>query len=125
MQSHQRDLSPLLVSIGIADQSSVIQKLIEGFAAVFRIHRGVDQFVNVLNPRKSFRRIFFFKKPDVSSAVDQEFQNLGNVGGTAWSAKAFDGLVRQLFVLGWVSRPVRSGVEGPVRRASASRPRSR
>ena len=34
VQGHQRDLGALVISISIADQGGVVEKLIEGFAAV-------------------------------------------------------------------------------------------
>ena len=43
MQSHQRDLRTFVVGIGIADQGRMVEKLIEHFAAVFGVHRRVDQ----------------------------------------------------------------------------------
>src|SRR6266852_2988699 len=90
MQSHQRDLRPFIVGISIAYQRGMIEKLIEGFTAIFRIHGRVDQFVQVLNPRVSLGSVLCFELLDISSAINQKFQKLRGVRGCARGAKAFD-----------------------------------
>ena len=80
VQGHQRDLGALVVSIGIADQRGVVEKLIESFAAVARIHGGVHQFAQILHAGVGLRRVFLLEQLDVTGAVDEKFQNLGGTG---------------------------------------------
>ena len=35
MQSHQRDLRPLIVGIGVADQGGMVEKLVQCLTAIF------------------------------------------------------------------------------------------
>ena len=93
VQRHQRDLRALVVLIGVADQCSVIEKLIERLAAIARVHGRIHQFAQVLDARESFRRVFFFELLDVSRAVDQEFKKLSRIRGRARSTKALDGFI--------------------------------
>src|SRR5437763_3503221 len=81
----------------------MIEKLIESFAAIFRIHGGVDQFANVFNSRVSFRRVLGFQDFYISGAVDQKFKEFGNVGRLSGSAKTFDrgGIVTVLRRIGF------------------------
>ena len=88
MQRHQRDLGAFVVGISIAHQRRMIEKLIESLAAIARIHGGIHQFAQVLDPRVSLGRVFFFKLLDVTGAVDKEFQNFRRIGRAAGSAKA-------------------------------------
>src|SRR5260370_36940366 len=88
MQSHQRNLRPLIVGVGVTHQRSVVQKLVESFAAIFRIHRRVDQFVQILNPRISLRSVLGFELLNITRAVNQEFQKLSRVRGGSRSTKS-------------------------------------
>ena len=81
MQRHQRDLRPLVISVGVADQGRMIQELRQRFAAVARIGRRVDQFTQVFDAGVRLRRIFFFEYLDVSSAIQQKLEQLGSAGG--------------------------------------------
>ena len=72
MQAHERDLRTLVVVIGIADERGVIEELVEGFAAVARVHGGVDQLAQVFDAREGFGCVFVFEELDVACAVDQE-----------------------------------------------------
>src|SRR4029077_5561777 len=58
----------------------MIQKLMKRFAAVARIHGSVNQFAQVLDTGKGFRRVFFLKLLDVTSAVNKKFQYVGGAG---------------------------------------------
>jgi len=53
-------------------------------------------FAQVLNPRKSFRRVLFLQLLDVSRTVDQEFKDLSRIRRRAWRAKPFDSLTRSV-----------------------------
>ena len=44
MQSHQSNLSALVIGIGIADQRRVIQELVQRLAPIAGIHSRVNQF---------------------------------------------------------------------------------
>ena len=88
VQRHQRDLGAFVIGIGIAHQRRVIEKLVQSFAAVTRIHGGIHQFAQVLDPRESLGRVFFFELLDVASAVDKEFQKLGGIGAAPGVRKA-------------------------------------
>jgi hypothetical protein len=88
VESHQGDLRSLIVGIRIAYQSRMIEKLIQSFAPVARIHRRIHQFAQVFNPRIGLGSVFLLKLLDVTRAVDQEFQNFGSVRRLARSAKA-------------------------------------
>ncbi len=80
VQGHERDLGALVVGVGVADQGGVVEKLIESFAAVARIHGGVHQFAQIFNAGIGFRRVFFLQQLDVAGAVDEKFQNVGGTG---------------------------------------------
>src|SRR5208283_4729518 len=90
VQGHERDLSMLIVLVGIADECGMIKKLIERLAAITRIHGGVYEFAQVLDTRIGFGRVFVLKLLDVAGAVDQEFKDLGGVGGRTGSTETFD-----------------------------------
>ena len=72
MKRHQRDLGASVVVVRVADQCGMVEKLVEGFAAVARIHGGVHQFAKVFDAGESLRRVFFFQQLDVARAVDKE-----------------------------------------------------
>ena len=88
MQRHQGHPAVRLVVVGIADQRSVIQKLRQRLAALFRILRGICKFLQVFNAREGFRRAFLFKRPDIAAAIDDEADQLRQRGLAAGSAKA-------------------------------------
>ena len=78
VQRHQSDLGAFVVGIGIAHQGGMVEKLVERLAAIAGVHGGVDQFVQVLDSRVGFGRVFFFEQFDVAGAVDQELQDVGS-----------------------------------------------
>ena len=83
MQSHEGDLRALIISIGVADECSVVEKLVERLAAILGIHGGVHQFADILNPRIRLGRVFIFEKLDITSSIDNELKNFGNIGWTS------------------------------------------
>ncbi len=107
VQRHQRDLRMLVVLVGIADQSGVVEKLIECLPAVARVHGRIHQFAQVLNARVGLGRVFLFELFDVSRAVNQEFENLGRVRRCSWSAEPVNRLIARL-IRRWTVVLVRS-----------------
>ena len=83
MQGHERDLCPGHVLIGVADQGGVVEELVQGLATIARIHGRIHQFADVLNPGKRFGRVLFFELANVTSAVNQEFQDFSGAGWPA------------------------------------------
>ena len=77
----------LIVSVRVAHQRRMIEKLVKCLAPVARIHGRIHQFAQVLDPRISLGCVFLFKLLDVARAIDEEFQNLGGVSGAAGSAE--------------------------------------
>ena len=76
MQSHQRDLGPLVIGIGVADQSRMVKKLVESLASIARVHGSIHQFAQVLHPGEGLRRVFRFQQLDVPGTINQKFQDL-------------------------------------------------
>src|SRR5262249_16922495 len=72
---------------GVADQGGMIEELVEGFAAVFRVHGGIHEFAQVFDAGVGLGRVFVFEQLDVAGAVDEELQELSGVGGFARSAE--------------------------------------
>jgi len=89
-------LGALVVSVGVAYQGGVIEKLIQSFAAVARIHGGVYEFAQVLDSRIRFRRVFLFELLDVARAIDEELEDFGGVGWCGAGTRARFGLVSNL-----------------------------
>src|SRR6185437_12059185 len=81
VEGHERDSCIFVVSIGIADERGMVQKLVEGFAAVFGIHGCIGQFVQVLNAGVGFGRVFIFQQFSVAGSVNEELENVGGGGG--------------------------------------------
>ena len=111
VQRHQCDLRVLVVLIGIANQRSVIEELLERLPAIARVHGRVHQFAQVLDPRVSLRRVFFFQLLDVSRAVDQKFKNFGSIRRSARSAKTLNRIIDHLI------SPVVGGATGAFARS--------
>src|SRR5580692_1990092 len=88
MERHQRDLGMLVVLVRITYQRGMIEKLVERFATVARVHGSVAQFAQVLDAREGFGSIFLFELFDVSGAIDQELEKLGSVCSRSRGAKA-------------------------------------
>ena len=86
MQAHQRDLRAFVVVVGVGDEGGVVEELVESFAAVARVHGGVDQFAKILDAGEGFGRVFVFQKLDVAGAVDQEFQDIGGRDRGGWES---------------------------------------
>ena len=80
VQGHERDLGALVISISIADQGGVVEKLVESFPAVARIHRGIHQFAQIFNAGVGFWCVFFLQQLDVTGAVYKKFQNVSRAG---------------------------------------------
>src|ERR1043166_9526462 len=56
MQAHQRDLGPRVIVVRIGNQGRMIEKLVQRFGTVARIHGGIDKFAQILDAdRKSTR----------------------------------------------------------------------
>ena len=80
VQSHESDLGAFVVSVGVADQGSVIEKLVQSLAAVAGIHGGIHQFAQVLDSRVGLGRVFLLEQLDVTSPVNQKFQDVSSAG---------------------------------------------
>ncbi len=80
VQRHQGNLGSLVVSVGVADQRGMVEKLVQSFTTIAGIHGRVDQFAQVLDARVSLGRVFLLEQFDVAGAVDEKFQNIGRAG---------------------------------------------
>ncbi len=87
VQAHQRDLRTLVIIVGVCNERSMVQELVERFPAVARISSGVDQFAQVFDARESFRRILLFEQLDVAGAIDQELEQVGGRSASIWLAR--------------------------------------
>src|SRR5690242_3356540 len=120
MQGHERDLLSGFVLVGIADKGGVVEKLIQSFPPVTRIHGRIYQFANVLNAGESFGRFLFFQLANVTCAVNQELQDFRGAGRAAGGAES---IVRRGFLL--VSRALygrRLTVDGKFTRSAGILP---
>ena len=97
--------------VGVADECGVIEEFGERFAALLGVLRGVGEFLQVFNAREGFGRGFFFERADVAGAVDEELDELGQSGGVAGLAEAWNGLgfsgASRARREGWQARPRR------------------
>ncbi len=80
VQAHERNLRALVVVVGIADKSGVVEKLVKRFSAVARVHRGIHQLTQVFDAGERFRRVLLFEQLDVAGAVDQKLEQVGGGG---------------------------------------------
>ena len=94
MQGHQGDARFGGVGVGVGDEGGVVEKLGQGLAAFLRVLRGVGEFLQVLDAGEGFGRGLFFERADVAAAIVEELDQLGQRGGFAGLAEAFDAGVR-------------------------------
>jgi len=93
MQAHQRNLRALVIVVGVGDEGSVVEELIERLAAVTGVGGRVHQFAQVFDAREGFRRVLGFEKPDVAGAVDEELEQSAVVtAASGWPEGGRDAL---------------------------------
>jgi len=88
VKRHQRDTSLRVELVGVGGQGSMVEELGQRLAARFGIVSGVGQFLEVLNAAESLRRPFGLQSFDVTGAIDEEADQLGERGGIARSPEA-------------------------------------
>src|SRR2546425_1193376 len=74
MQRCQRDGGALVVAIGIADQRSAVEKIMECLARLGAFRHGVYQLAQVFRTRSVFRRVSFLEHLKVSGLIQYQAQ---------------------------------------------------
>src|SRR5262249_46809405 len=77
VQRHQRDRRLFVVGVSVGDERGVIEEVADRFAALGGFGGGVEQFIQILDARFGFGRLFGLQHPLVAGAIKNELDELG------------------------------------------------